>query len=168
VALGPAIGWKDEGILAMTSRNITCLQTVYNILEQDPGRIFFDVASKNQVGVLVRVPDASGILTGKVNEKTVFDKNDHRSTRKKEWIVEALQKVEKIKPFADIHGWNMAQLAINFILSQKEVSVVLPTINDIEELETFAGMSNGKYLAEKEMSEIKEIYDNNFGVEAIV
>jgi len=167
VALGPAIGWKDEGILAMTRRDITCLQTVYNILEQDPGRIFFDVANKNQVGVLVRVPDASGILTGKVNEKTVFDKNDHRSTRKKEWIVEALQKIEKIKPFADIYGWNMAQLAINFILSQKEVSVVLPTISDIEELETFAEMSNGKYLAEKDMSEIKKTYDNNFGVEDI-
>jgi aryl-alcohol dehydrogenase-like predicted oxidoreductase len=58
----------------------------------------------------------------------------------------------------------MAQLAINFILSQKEVSVVLPTISDIEELETFAEMSNGKCLVEKDMSEIKKIYDDNFGV----
>ena len=36
---------------------------------------------------MVRVPDASGVLTGKVNEKTVFEKNDHRSSRKREWIV---------------------------------------------------------------------------------
>lgn len=168
VALGPAIGWKNEGILAMKRRNITCLQTVYNILEQDPGRIFFDFANKNQVGILVRVPDGSGVLTGKVNEKTIFDKNDHRSTRKKEWIVEALQKVEKIRPFADAHGWDMAQLAIKFILSQKEISVVLPTISDIDELETFVAMSDGNYLAEKEMSEVREIYDNNFGIKAVV
>ena len=40
VALGPAIGWKDEGLLAIEKRNITCLQTVYNLLEQDPGRAF--------------------------------------------------------------------------------------------------------------------------------
>ena len=168
VALGPAIGWKNEGIAAMKHRNITCLQTVYNILEQDPGRIFFDVANQNQVGILVRVPDASGVLTGKVSEKTVFDKNDHRSTRKKEWIVEALLKVEKIRPFADAHDWDMAQLAIKFILSQKEVSVILPTITDIEELETFVAMSDGNYLAEKEISEIRKIYDNNFGIKAVV
>jgi aryl-alcohol dehydrogenase-like predicted oxidoreductase len=168
VALGPAIGWKDEGISAMKHRNITCLQTVYNVLEQDPGRIFFEFAKKNQVGILVRVPDASGVLTGKVNEKTVFDKNDHRSTRKKEWIAEALQKVEKIRPFADAHNWDMAQLAIKFILSQKEVSVVLPTISDLEELERFVEMSDGNYLAENEISEIREIYDNNFGIQAVV
>ncbi len=167
VALGPAIGWKDEGILAMERRNITCLQTVYNILEQDPGRIFFDFANKNRVGILVRVPDASGILTGKVNEKTVFDKNDHRGSRRKEWIVEALQKVEKIRPFAAAHGWNITELAINFILSQKEVSVVLPTISDIEELEVFAGMSDGNYIAENEMSAIRAIYDSNFGLKAV-
>ena len=84
---------------------------------------------------MVRVPDASGVLTGKVNEKTVFEKNDHRSSRKREWIVEAIQKVEKMKPIGLINGWNIAQLAIKFILSQKEVSVVLPTVIDMDELE---------------------------------
>ncbi|HEX6029403.1 MAG TPA: aldo/keto reductase, partial [Nitrososphaeraceae archaeon] len=98
VALGPAIGWKDEGLLAIEKRNITCLQTVYNLLEQDPGRAFLSAVRKNNndVGIMVRVPDASGVLTGKVNEKTAFDKNDHRSNRKKEWILEAMQKVEKM------------------------------------------------------------------------
>ena len=46
VALGPAIGWKDEGIYAIEHRNIVSLQTVYNILEQDPGRAFFDAVDK--------------------------------------------------------------------------------------------------------------------------
>ena len=164
VALGPAIGWKDEGILAMQNRNITCLQTVYNILEQDPGRTFFDIAKENRVGIMVRVPDASGVLTGKVNEKTVFDKNDHRSSRKREWIVEAMQKVEKMKPISLVYGWNIAQLAIKFILSQKEVSVVLPTVINMEELEMFAEMSDGKYLAGKDMAEIRTLYDNNFNI----
>ena len=45
VALGPAIGWKDEGLEAIEKRNITCLQTVYNILEQDPARDFMQAAS---------------------------------------------------------------------------------------------------------------------------
>jgi len=146
------------------NRNITCLQTVYNILEQDPGRTFFDVARKNNVGIMVRVPDASGVLTGKVNEKTVFDKNDHRSSRKREWIIEAMQKVEKMKPLALANGWSITELAVKFILSQKEVAVVLPTVIDIEELETFAGMSDGKFLADKNIAEIRGLYENNFNI----
>lgn len=164
VALGPAIGWKDEGILAIEKRNITCLQTVYNVLEQDPGRAFLNVVRKNNndVGIMVRVPDASGVLTGKVNEKTAFDKNDHRSNRKKEWILEAMQKVEKMKPIANARGWSISQLAIKFILSQKEISIVLPTVIDVGEIESFAEMADGNYLNENEMAEIIDLYNNNF------
>ena len=164
VALGPAIGWKDEGLLAIEKRNITCLQTVYNLLEQDPGRAFLNAARKknDDVGIMVRVPDASGVLTGKVNEKTAFDKNDHRSNRKKEWILEAMQKVEKMKPIANARGWSISQLAIKFILSQKEISIVLPTVIDVEEIESFAEMADGNYLGENEMAEITDLYNNNF------
>lgn len=164
VALGPAIGWKEEGLAAMQKRNITCLQTVYNILEQDPGRTFFDMAKQNEVGLLVRVPDASGVLTGKVNEKTIFDKNDHRGTRKRDWILQAIQKVEKLKPMSDSNGWNIAELAIKFILSQKEVSAVLPTVTNIEEIDMFAQMSDGKYLTDSQLSHITELYNNSFFV----
>ena len=164
VALGPAIGWKDEGLLAIEKRNITCLQTVYNLLEQDPGRAFLNAVRKNNydVGIMVRVPDASGVLTGKVNEKTAFNKNDHRSNRKKEWILEAMQKVEKMKPIANARGWSISQLAIKFILSQKEISIVLPTVIDVGEIESFAEMADGKYLSENEMAEITDLYNNNF------
>jgi aryl-alcohol dehydrogenase-like predicted oxidoreductase len=164
VALGPAIGWEEEGLEAMEKRNITCLQTVYNILEQDPGRTFLNSAKQNEVGLLVRVPDASGVLTGKVNEKTVFDKNDHRSTRKRDWILQAVQKAEKLKPLSQSNGWNITELAIKFILSQKEVSVVLPTVVDMEEIEMFAKISDGKYLTGSELSQITELYNNSFFV----
>jgi len=163
LALGPAIGWKDEGLLAIEKRNITCLQTVYNLLEQDPGRAFLNaVRMNNNVGIMVRVPDASGVLTGKVNEKTAFDKNDHRSSRKREWILEAMKKVDELKPIANARGWSISQLAVKFILSQKEISVVLPTVIDIEEIERFAEMADGNYLNENEMAEIANLYNNNF------
>lgn len=162
VALGPAIGWMEEGLLATRTRNITCLQTVYNILEQDPGRAFFDAAHQNDVGIIVRVPDASGILTGKVKADTTFDKNDHRGNRKKEWILEALQKVEKMRNIAESRGLNITELAFKFILSRREISVVLPTILDISEIETIADMSDGNYLDEQVMLQISELYNNNF------
>ena len=176
IALGPAIGWKEEGLYAIKNRNITCLQTVYNILEQDPGRSFFNAITENSdqsienkntydVGIMVRVPDASGLLTGKITEKTVFDQNDHRSYRKREWIKEALKKIENIKSIAENNDWTISQLAIKFILSQKPISVVIPTILSIEELELFSEMSDGKYLKEEELKQIDKLYENNFYVQ---
>jgi aryl-alcohol dehydrogenase-like predicted oxidoreductase len=162
VALGPAIGWKEEGILSMERRDVTCLQSVYNLLEQDPVKDFFQVAEDNDVGLMARVPDASGVLTGKVNTDTVFDKNDHRSTRKKEWIVQALQKIEHIKPIAESYGWTITELAIKFILSQNKITSVLPTVVNLEEIELFTNMSDGKYLKETDLKAISQMYDRNF------
>jgi len=164
IALGPAIGWKEEGIYAIENRNIVCLQTVYNILEQDPGRAFFNAINKNnnKVGVMVRVPDASGVLTGKVDANTVMDKNDHRSIRKKEWIIQSLKKIEKLKPIANSHGWNITEIAIKYILSQEQISVVLPTVTSIEEIDMFAQLSDGNYLNTEEKRDIEQMYENNF------
>lgn len=164
VALGPAIGWKDEGLYAIENRNIVSLQTVYNILEQDPGREFLGAIDKKNrtVGLMVRVPDASGILTGKVNENTVMDKNDHRSVRKKEWIIQSMKKIEKLKPIADSHGWNITGIAIKYILSQEQISVVLPTVTSIEEIDTFAQLSDGDYLNAGEKKQIEQMYEKNF------
>jgi aryl-alcohol dehydrogenase-like predicted oxidoreductase len=164
VALGPAIGWKDEGIYAIENRNIVSLQTVYNILEQDPGRAFLDAVDKKNktVGLMVRVPDASGVLTGKVNENTVMDKNDHRSSRKKEWIIQSMKKIEKLKPIADSHGWNITEIAIKYILSQEQISVVLPTVISIDEIDMFAQLSDGNYLNASEKKQIEQMYESNF------
>lgn len=163
-ALGPAIGWKEEGLMAIDNRNITCLQTVYNILEQDPGRDFIRAAAQKNVGIMVRVPDASGLLTGKVTANTTFDKNDHRSFRKREFILEAMQKIDNMKPIASGKGWNITELAIKFILSQPEISVVLPTMVNIEELEMFAAISDGKYLSSAESKQLEAMYEKNFFV----
>jgi aryl-alcohol dehydrogenase-like predicted oxidoreductase len=166
-ALGPAIGWKDEGLGAMKTRSITCLQTVYNVLEQDPGRDFLGLAEKQNVGIMVRVPDASGLLTGKVTADTAFDKNDHRSFRKREFILEAMEKIENMKPIAEAKGWTITQLAIKFILSQRQVSVVLPTMLSVEEIEIFSSLSDGKYLDESESAKLEEMYENNFYVRPV-
>jgi aryl-alcohol dehydrogenase-like predicted oxidoreductase len=167
VALGPAIGWKDEGLEAIEKRNIICLQTVYNILEQDPARHFMQAAESRNVGIMVRVPDASGLLTGKVKADTKFDKNDHRSFRKQEFIIEAMQKIEKMKPLASSRGWNITELAIKFILSQKQVSVILPTMISIEEVEQFTSLSDGNYLNSAEIAEMEKMYQKNFYVNPV-
>ncbi len=157
-ALGPAIGWLEEGLEAMNRKNVSAVQTVYNILEQTPGNELISNGEKKNVGILVRVPDASGILTGKVIADTKIDEKDHRSVRKGEWIKESLKKVEQLRPIAERNGLNITELAIKFILSKKGVSSVLPTVISTEEIEQFAAMSDGKYLDSKDMSKIAELF----------
>ncbi len=159
-ALGPAIGWTQEGIEAMNRPNLSAVQTVYNILEQTPGNELLENATKKEVGVLVRVPDASGILTGKVNAETKIDEKDHRSVRKGEWIKASLNKVEQLRPIAERNGLNITELAIKFILSKDGISSVLPTVVSVEEIETFAAMSDGNYIPTSDMKEINDLYNS--------
>jgi aryl-alcohol dehydrogenase-like predicted oxidoreductase len=153
--------------LAIKKRNIACLQTVYNILEQDPARDFMRAAEQHGVGIMVRVPDASGVLTGKVTADTKLDDKDHRSFRKQEFILEAMQKIQNMKPLASSKGWNITELAIKFILSQKQISVVLPTMISVDEIEMFASLSDGCYLTSSEAASVEKMYENNFYVSNI-
>ena len=158
VALGPAIGWTEEGLEAMSRKGVTAIQTVYNILEQTPGDILMERAAESDTAILVRVPDASGILTGKITADTKIAKNDHRRDRKAEWRAEALKKVEQLRPIAERNGLSIPELAIKFILSQNTVGSVLPTVVDTAEIESFARMSDGHLLSTSDMNEIREIY----------
>jgi aryl-alcohol dehydrogenase-like predicted oxidoreductase len=79
-----------------------------------------------------------------------------------------MQKISKLKPIANTKGWTISQLAIKFILSQKEISVVLPTAVSIEEIETFAEMSDGNYLNKNELEQINDLYNNNFYIQPTI
>ena len=160
VALGPAIGWMQEGLDAMERKNISAVQTVYNVLEQTPGNELLEKAIKKDVGILVRVPDASGILTGKVNEKTKINEDDHRSVRKGEWISTAVKKVEQLRPIAERNGLTITELAIKFILSKQGIASIFPTVINEEEIEQFASISDGNYINSSDMREIDELYNS--------
>ena len=158
VALGPAIGWLREGLESMDRQEVSAVQTVYNILEQSPGNDLMARAEETGTGVLVRVPDASGILTGKVGAGTRIDAKDHRSVRKGEWIRASLDKVEQLRPIADHCGLTITELAIKFILSQEPVSSVLPTVVSVEEVEQFAAMADGAYVGRGDLDRISELF----------
>jgi aryl-alcohol dehydrogenase-like predicted oxidoreductase len=160
VALGPAIGWTQEGLEAMDRPNVSAVQTVYNILEQTPGNELMKKAEETNVGILVRVPEASGILTGKVNADTKFDENDHRSVRKHEWIKASLQKVEQLKPIAERYGLNITEFAMKFMMTKKGFASVLPTMISEEEVVNYAEMADGKYISNSDMKEVEELYNS--------
>ena len=164
VALGPAIGWEDEGLAAMRTREIASLQTIYNLFEQDPGRAFFRVARGRGVGVLVRVPHSSGLLEGKYTLETTFAPTDHRSHRPREWLIDGLQKLKAVEFLTEGTGRTIGQAAIKFILSEPTVASVLPNIYDPEQLREFAAASDTPALTADELSRLADLYERNFGV----
>ena len=167
VALGPAIGWREEGLRALEEYDITSVQTVYNVLEQDPGRDFLAAAERKGAAVLARVPTSSGLLEDKYTLETTFPKHDHRSHRPREWLVEGLQKVERLRFLCDEHGITMAQAALRFVLAQPAIACVLPTVSNAEDLEEWAGASDAPDLTADDLERIAELYERNFDVEPV-
>jgi len=167
VALGPAIGWREEGLRALAERGISALQTVYNVLEQDPGRDFLAAAERAGAGVMARVPTSSGLFEDRYTPETTFPPGDHRSHRPREWLVEGLQKVERLRFLCEEHGVTMAQAALKFILAQDAIACVLPTVTNLAELEEWAAASQGPDLTAEDLDRIAALYERNFDVEPV-
>jgi aryl-alcohol dehydrogenase-like predicted oxidoreductase len=165
VALGPAIGWEEEGLAALRGRRLGSLQTIYNLFEQDPGRAFFPVAREHGAGVLVRVPHSSGMLEGKYTADTAFSQDDHRSHRPKEWLTEGLQKLREIEFLTESTGRTIGQAALQFILAEPSVSSTLPNIYNAEQLREFAAAPDTASLTGDELARLAALYEGNFGVE---
>ena len=96
-ALGPDIGWFEEGEASMRQRHVDSVQIIYSIIEQEPARDFFPIAGEEEIGLLSRVPHASEVLTGRYIEPPTFEEGDHRASRKAEWMREAIRKAEQVK-----------------------------------------------------------------------
>lgn len=163
VALGPAIGWLEEGVRAMQERRIHGLQMIYNILEQDPGRELIEAARETGTGLVVRVPHSSGMLEGKYTENTTFAKNDHRRHRPKEWLIDGVKKVEQLKFLTEER--TLGQAALKFILASPEISSTLPNIYNQEQLEEFGNAPDTPDLSAEELARIEDLYETNFGLE---
>jgi aryl-alcohol dehydrogenase-like predicted oxidoreductase len=206
-SLGPAIGWRDEGVYACAARKAPVTQMIYNILEQDPGREFILAAEQAMQGkryagtddamlaktnkkvcqptahfdhdfrawktpelekagpqFLIRVTHSSGMLEGKYTIDTKFDESDHRSHRPKSWLVEGIQKVDRLEALRARRGVTMGQLALLWLYAHPSVVSALPNIYNEEQLDEFAGASNHEPLTDAEMEEIHAMYVRNFDI----
>jgi aryl-alcohol dehydrogenase-like predicted oxidoreductase len=203
-SLGPAIGWRDEGIYSAAVRKAPVTQMIYNILEQDPGREFILAADRGPAygGVaeamrgesnkrlcepssafdtsfrawkaspgpqfLVRVPHSSGMLEGRYTIDTKFEESDHRSHRPRAWLVDGLQKVERLRAMCERRGVTVGQLALLWLYAHPSIISSLPNIYGEEQIEEFAAASEHPALTDAEMEEIHEMYVRDFDVEPYV
>jgi aryl-alcohol dehydrogenase-like predicted oxidoreductase len=164
VALGPAIGWEEEGVAALRRRRIDCVQTVYNVLEQDPGRRFLAEAQRADASVLARVPHASGALEGRITKDTAFPPGDHRNFRNRQMLEDLLDKAETLRFLHDNGVRSVAQMALQFIVAQPGIASVLPTMTELAQLDEFSAAADLQPLRDDELRRVDELYADNFGV----
>ena len=167
VALGPDIGWFEEGEAAMKYRDVPTLQIIYSILEQQPARQFLPIADQEQTGLLTRVPHASGLLDGTYTRDTVFEPGDHRSHRRQEWLTQGLEKLATLDFLTEQVSGTIGQTAIKFALSGSRVASVLPNIVNLTQLQEFAATSEAEELPPDLIERAHQLYDENFGLEVV-
>ena len=164
MALGPAIGWKYEGIRCIEERNITSVQHIYNMLEQEPGRAIQAAAEERDTMFLIRVTHSSGMLEGHYDENTTFPPGDHRNHRPKSWLINGVKKVEQLR-FLEGPDRTLGQAALQWLLADARVASTLPNIYNEEQLREFAAAPETPMLSAEELAKVDELFLQNFGVD---
>ena len=168
VAIGPKIGWRDEGLYALDVRRVPVMHMIHNLLEQQPGREFVAAARNVGAGMLIRVPHSSGLLEGKFTAETAFGTDDHRSFRSREWLLEGLQKVDQLAFLTADGTRTIGQAALKWLLAEPLIGSALPNIYNSEQLAEFAAASETPDLTAAEVARVDELYDRNFNLQPAV
>jgi aryl-alcohol dehydrogenase-like predicted oxidoreductase len=172
-ALGPALKPDrqiEEGLYCVQERH-AAVQIIYNLLEQVLGQAICPAAREHDVPVLVRVPHASGVLEGTYTEETQFAPTDHRSHRvstdamRKQWLLDGIKKVEKLRFAAEDADRTLGQMAIQFILSEPSIVSLFPNIYDERQLEEFAAAPDTPPFSAEELRRVADLYTHDFYLE---
>jgi aryl-alcohol dehydrogenase-like predicted oxidoreductase len=149
---GVSVEKVEEALKAIEYPGVATVQIIYNIFRQRPQDLFFAEAKKKDVGVIVRVPLASGLLSGKIGKDTVFAADDHRNFNRHGEAFDvgetfagvpfdvALQAVDELHTLAPANV-PMAQFALRWILAQDAVSVVIPGARNAAQAQSNAAAS---------------------------
>jgi aryl-alcohol dehydrogenase-like predicted oxidoreductase len=166
VALGPAIGWEDEGHYAMEHLPIQGVQMIYNALELEPGRALIETAERTGKSLVVRVPHSSGMLEGRYTVDTVFPEHDHRRHRPRTWLTEGIQKIEQLRFLERENGCTLGQAALQYVLRSPSVVSALPNIYDADQVDEFAAACEVAPITDAQDAEIARLYATNYGLPA--
>lgn len=141
---GVSVEKVEEGIKAMQYGNMSSVQIIFNVFRQRPNELFFREAKDRNVGVIVRVPLASGLLTGKFTRNTTFEEGDHRNFNRNGEAFDkgetfagipyelGLTAVEELKKLFEGEEAHLPQRALQWVLMHDAVSTVIPGASSFE------------------------------------
>ena len=169
---GVSVEKVEEALKAMEYPNLASVQIIFNMFRQKPAEIFFKEAKIKDVGIIVRVPLASGLLTGKMSSSTVFSKGDHRSFNRNGEAFDkgetfsgidyakGLAAVEEIKKLFPLNT-NLAAVALKWILMFPEVSCVIPGASSPDQILSNNLATELPDLTSEQMDNIKQVYEQH-------
>jgi aryl-alcohol dehydrogenase-like predicted oxidoreductase len=169
--LGISVEKVEEALKGIEFENVTTVQIIFNLFRQRPSELFFKEAAKKNVGIIVRVPLASGLLSGKFSSTSTFTHEDHRNFNRDgaafdkgetfsgidyETGLKAVNELKKLFP----NVTNLAPIALKWILQFPEVSCIIPGASNVEQMQSNVSALSIPDFTSEQLSSMKEIYDS--------
>lgn len=168
--LGISVEKIEEALKGMEYENVTTVQIIFNMFRQRPTELFFEQARKKDVGIIVRVPLASGLLTGKFSKDSTFKEGDHRFFNRDgagfdkgetfsgvpyEIGLEAVNQLKALFPNQE----NLAPVALRWILEYSEVSCIIPGASKVEHLHSNVKAVDFPAFTAAQKEAVSDIYE---------
>ena len=171
--LGVSVEKVEEALKAIEFPNVTTVQIIFNLFRHRPSELFFPQAEAKDVGIIVRVPLASGLLTGKFGRASTFGREDHRHFNRKG---EAFDKGETfsgvdyetgLQAVAELQGLfpgqpNLAPIALRWILEFNEVSCIIPGASKEGQVSSNVSAGQLPLLSMEQREGVKIVYEKYF------
>lgn len=166
---GASVETVDQGLLCIEQEELQSLQVIYNIFRQKLTKELLPQAYAKGVGIIVRLPLASGLLSGKFTNETQFLKNDHRNFNSDGQAFNVgetfaglpfktgVKLSDKLKSFCP-ENFSMVEMSLRWILDHKEVSTIIPGASSPIHIKDNANVSKLKQLPEKLMNDLEDFY----------
>jgi aryl-alcohol dehydrogenase-like predicted oxidoreductase len=166
---GASVETIEEGLLCLEQNGCATLQIIFNLLRQDAAEELLPKAAENNVGIIVRLPLASGLLSGKFSNDSVFEVSDHRHYNRDGAAfsvgetfsgipfargVELVQELKGLSP----EGVPMSQFALRWILDHPQVSTVIAGVSKPEQIADNVAASERRSLFPALMGQLSEWY----------
>ncbi|MFD0988831.1 aldo/keto reductase [Mariniflexile jejuense] len=167
---GASVETVEEGLICMQQEGLLSLQVIFNIFRQKLITELFPQAEEKGIGIIVRLPLASGLLSGKFNSNTTFQENDHRNYNKNGEAFnvgetfaglpfeKGLEFVDAIKKDVLPNNLTMVQLALRWILDHKAVSTIIPGASNTKQVLSNAEVSNLEALSIETHEALVKLY----------
>jgi aryl-alcohol dehydrogenase-like predicted oxidoreductase len=169
---GVSVERVEEAMKAVEYPGVETVQIIYNMFRQRPAERFFDIATTANVGIIVRVPLASGLLTGRMTAGTVFAADDHRSYNRHGEAFDvgetfagvpfgtglgAVSELNGVRPGSS----TMAQFALRWILMSDAVSTAIPGAKNPEQAIANAAVSDLPSIDDDTMGNVADVYERS-------
>ena len=166
---GVSVETIEEGLFCLENDNVSTLQVIFNMMRLKPLEELFPKAEEKNVGIIARVPLASGLLTGKFSKDHQFEKSDQRHINKDGEAFnvgetfggiefeKGVELANKLNWIADGRG-SMAKAALNWIVEQPGVSTVIPGFRNTKQVDENIDALNVPSFSEEELKRIETFY----------